>query len=227
MVERRRDLWERFGPLSGVAAVVLWIIGFLLFLATEVEGADTAAEILAGYESDENLILLAAWLFVLGGVLFLWFLGTLRTRLLAAEGAPGRLTAIAFAAGIATAVFLMSLPLGDVAGALADDLEPAAAQALNEVGTAFFVGAEFSALALVVATALLVLRTGALPRWLGWVSLVLGLLLLIGPIGWLGLIFGFPIWVLVVSFLLWQRGETFVEPAAAVPPPTTETPLST
>jgi hypothetical protein len=212
--------WERYAPLAGVAAVVFWIVGFLLFVSTDVEGADTAAEILAGYKNDEGTILLAAWVFVFGGVLFLWFLGTLRARLRAAEGAPGHLTAVAFAGGIAAAVFLMSLPLGDVSGALADNLEPAAAQALNEIGTAFFVGAEFSALALVVATALLVLRTGVLPRWLAWVSLLLGLWLLIGPIGWLGLIFGFPLWVIVVSVLLWRQAEVPSDARAQLRPET-------
>jgi hypothetical protein len=215
-VDRRLDWWERFGPLSGVAAVVLWILGFALFLTSEVDGAEGATEILAGYEEDEALIWVAAWLFVLGCVLFLWFLGALRNRLLAAEGVPGYLTPIAFGAGIATAVFLMGLPSGDLAGALADDLEPAAAQALHEIGTAFFLGAEFSALVLVLATGLIALRTGVLPRWFGWVSLVLAILLVIAPIGWLGLIFGFPLWVLLASWLLWQRGEgTYREPAAA------------
>jgi hypothetical protein len=214
--------WERHAPLAGIAAVVLWVVGFLLFLGTEVEGADTAPEILAGYNNDENAILFAGWIFVLGGVLFLWFLGSLRARLLSAEGAPGRLTAVAFAAGIAAAVFLMALPLGDISGALADNLEPAAAQALNEIGTAAFVGAEFSALALVVATALVVLRTGVLPRWLAWASLVLGLILLIGPIGWLGLIFAFPLWVVVVSVLLWTGTEAPGDERAQLRP---ETPL--
>lgn len=209
------ERWARYAPLTGVAAVVFWIVGFFLFVSSEVEGADGAAEILAGYESEEDKILFAGWIFVLGGVLFLWFLGSLRTHLLAAEGLPARLTAIAFGAGIATAVFLITLPLGDMTAALADDLEPAAAQALNEVGTAGFIGAEFSAIALVVATALVILRTGALPRWLAWVSLVLALWLLIAPIGWLGLIFGFPVWVLIVSVLLYGRGDAPSEPAVA------------
>lgn len=206
----RLERWARFAPLTGVAAVVFWVVGFFLFVSTEVEGADTAAEILAGYEEDENAIWIAGWVFVVGGALFLWFVGTLRARLFAAEGAPGRLAGIAFGAGIATAAFLMVLPAGDIAAAVADDLEPAAAQALNEVGTAFFVGAEFSAVALLVATALLALRTGVLPSWLGWVSLVLALWLLIAPIGWLALIFGVPLWVLVVSVLLFRSGEATV-----------------
>jgi hypothetical protein len=213
----RLQQWARFAPLTGVAAVVFWIVGFLLFVSTETEGADTAAEILAGYEEDETTVWIAGWIFVVGGVLFLWFVGTLRARLLAAEGAPGRLAGIAFGAGVATAIFLIGLPGGDLAAAIADDLEPAAAQALNEIGTAFFVGAEFSAIALLVATALVALRTGVLPRWLAWVSLLLALWLLIAPIGWLALLFGVPIWVLIVSWLLYARGEAVV--TTAVPPP--------
>jgi hypothetical protein len=215
----RLQQWARFAPLTGVAAVVFWIVGFLLFVSTDVEGADTAAEILAGYEEDDNAILFAGWVFVIGGVFFLWFLGTLRARLVGAEGVPGRLAGIAFAGGIATAVFLIGVPLGDVAAAIADDLEPAAAQALNEVGTAFFVGAEFSAVVLLVATALVALRTAVLPRWLAWVSLLLALWLLIAPIGWLGLIVGFPLWILVVSVLLYGRAETLATPSVAQPPP--------
>jgi hypothetical protein len=211
----RLERWARYAPLTGVAAVVFWVVGFFLFLSTDVEGAEEAAEILAGYESDENAILFAGWVFVLGGVLFLWFLGSLRTRLLAAEGAPGRLTAIAFGGGIATAIFLMTLPLGDMAAALADELEPQAAQALNNIGTAGFIGAEFSAIALLVATALVALRTGVLPRWLGWVSLLLALWLLIAPIGWLALIFGVPLWILVVSVLLYRQAPS----TSPAPPP--------
>ena len=68
-----------------------------------------------------------------------------------------------------------------------------------------------------IATAVAVLRTGILPRWLAWVSLALALLLLIPPIGWLGLIFGLPLWTLLVSFLLWQRASRGhdAEPASA------------
>jgi hypothetical protein len=211
----RLERWARYAPLTGVAAVVFWVVGFFLFLSTDVEGAEEAAEILAGYESDENAVLFAGWVFVLGGVLFLWFLGSLRTHLLAAEGAPGRLTAIAFGGGIATAIFLMTLPLGDMAAALADELEPQAAQALNNIGTAGFIGAEFSAIALLVATALVALRTGVLPRWLGWVSLLLALWLLIAPIGWLALIFGVPLWILVVSVLLYRQAPS----TSPAPPP--------
>jgi len=44
-----------------------------------------------------------------------------------------------------------------------------------------------------------------LPVWLAWASLVFALGLLIFPIGWAVLIFGVPLWTVVVSVLLWRR----------------------
>jgi hypothetical protein len=213
------DWWERYGSLSGVLAVALWILGFIIFSTTGVGGADSAAEVRDAYADDEGAILVAGPLFILGGVAFLWFLGALRTRLRAAEREPAALTAIAYATGIVTATFFSALPLGDVAGAIAEDdeLEPAAAQALNEFGTGAFVGAEYMAIGFLLAVALVVLRTGVLSRWLAWVSLVLAVVLVIGPIGWLGLFFGFPLWVLAVSVLLWRRSAA-ERPPATTPP---------
>jgi hypothetical protein len=63
---------------------------------------------------------------------------------------------------------------------------------------------------LILATGMVVLRTRALPVWLGWVSLGVGLWLLIPPIGWAALISAFPLWVIVVSLLLYRRGEAVI-----------------
>jgi uncharacterized protein (DUF58 family) len=58
---------------------------------------------------------------------------------------------------------------------------------------------------MLAATALVILRYGALPRWLAWVSLVLALILAIVPIGWLGVIIGLPLWTLVTAVVLYTR----------------------
>jgi hypothetical protein len=50
-----------------------------------------------------------------------------------------------------------------------------------------------------------VLRHAVLPKWLGWLSLLIGIVLLIGPIGWAAFIFATPIWILIVSVLLYMR----------------------
>src|SRR5918992_933827 len=111
-------------------------------------------------------------------------------------------------------IFLMALPSTNVSGAVAgDDLTPEAAQALQATSGIFFGGAEMMGVLYLAATGVLILRTGALLRWWGWVTLVLALWLFILPIGWVGLLLGFPAWVLVTSILLWMGTRTAATPA--------------
>ena len=194
---------DRHAPLAGVVSVICWIIGTALL--DTVESKETGAELLAVYNDDEGRILLGGILFLIGTAFFLWFLGSLRSRLLLAEGGDGRLSNLAFAGGVATAVCLALLPGPEMAGAFSnEDLDESAALALAHVGDAFFLGAEYMLPVLLVASALVAFRYGALPRWLAWIQILLALILLSGVVGWAGLIFVFPIWVLVVSYLLWS-----------------------
>lgn len=58
---------------------------------------------------------------------------------------------------------------------------------------------------LLAATGLATLRFGPLPRWLGWFSLALALLLAIPTLGFLGLVAGLPIWTVLVAVLLFRQ----------------------
>lgn len=211
--------WERYAPLTGVLAVVLWVIGIIV-LETAVEMKDPAT-LLDSYRTEESSIFLGGFLWVLGTFFFFWFLGSLRARLAAAEGGVRRLTALAFGGGVAAAVFGFAMPGPDVAAAIADDadLSEAAAVAIRVMSDVFFLGAEMSAAVLLAATGVHALRTGSLPSWLAWVSLVVALALIILPIGWAALLFAFPLWVLVVSFLLWSASADTT--AAGAPATTT------
>jgi hypothetical protein len=200
-----RQDWARWEPLTGVIAVALWLIGvFTLDGVADSPDSDASPEqVLAFYRDDTDVILTGGFLFMIGGAFFMWFLSSLRSRLLTAEGGLGRLSTLAFAGGIATAVFLIATPGGDVAAAVEeDDLSPTSADALHDITDAFFVGAEVSAIVLTLATGLVAIRTGALPKIFGWLSVLLAVWLVIGPIGWAGLLLGFPLWVLAASVLL-------------------------
>jgi hypothetical protein len=204
------ERWERLAPLTGVAAVVLWIVGVFVTESVSPEG-DSPAEILAYFEEEGTTILVGAFLFALGTAFFVWFLGSLRAAFLAGEGVPGRVTAIAFAGGVGKAVCDLGVVGGGVAGAIAADegeLAPEAAQALSWVDDAFFVGAEFMALVLMAAAALIVLRTRVFPAWMGWLALLIAVGLLVVPVGWAFLLFGLPLWVLLASVLLFTRAPT-------------------
>jgi hypothetical protein len=205
--------WERWSALGGAVAVALWVIGALILFADEPD-TGSPQEVLSYYQDSQGQIFAGGWLFMTGVLLFVWFLSALRARFIAVEGPLARVTTLAFASGIAVSIFLIALPSTNVSGAVAgDDLTPEAAQALQATSGIFFGGAEMMGVLFLAATGVLILRTGALLRWWGWVTLVLALWLFILPIGWVGLLLGFPAWVLVTSILLWRGTRTAATPA--------------
>jgi hypothetical protein len=216
------DRLHRWSLLAGPLAVVLWIAGIVTVAGLTDSLADDASDatILAWFKGNTDKILLGSWAFMVGCLCFVWFCGLLRSRLAEAEGAGGMLATVAFAGGVAGAVFGMLIPAGDIAVAInKDEVSPATAGALHRVSDAFFVCAELAVILLVVATAVLAFRTAVLPRWWAVFSLLLAIVLVIGPIGWAGLIFGMPVWTVGTTVLLALRGGErrvrSVAPAAA------------
>jgi hypothetical protein len=211
--------WERYAPLTGVAAVVLWVIGVVVSESGAARPEDERAEnILAWYGDNENTIIAGELIFVLGVLFFIWFLGSLRSTLIGAEGGTGRVASIAFGSGLLAALGMIIGAAALIQPTFADEgeLSGEAAQAMSILSDAMFGVTEVTLIPLLVAVGIVILRHGALPRWLAWVSFLLALVLAIIPIGWAGLLFVFPLWVLVTAVLLYQRATG--EPVAAPPP---------
>jgi hypothetical protein len=140
---------------------------------------------------------------------FFWFVGAVRNRLRVRETPEGGLPALAFGGGIAGGTLVLVANAVTMAGAFrADDdgqVEPAVAAALNDVSSIIVGIAAPVALALfVAATGVVSIAMGVLPRWLGWVSLVLALGFLVPFVSYLFWL-PFAVWVLVVSVLLYLR----------------------
>jgi Domain of unknown function (DUF4386) len=153
---------------------------------------------------DQNF---AAFFIFLAGVLFLLvFFAALRARLAAAEGPGGHLAQLAFGSGVASAAlwigavsfFVAPLAVANDRGALKD---PGEIYALtNDAGYLLWVGAVVFGALVVWATSAVALKTGLLPRWFGWVGVVVGVICLFA-------IFFIPAfvywaWILVGSLLL-------------------------
>jgi hypothetical protein len=211
--------WERLAALSGILAVVLWVIAIAIDEATGGAEDEDPAELLARFQDDDQAILASGWILQLGALLFLVLVALLRRRHALAEGRAAILTAIAFAGGLGVVFFMLAMPGPEMSGALNnDELSEDAALTLSNLGDVFFLGAELSAVPLLAATGLLAIRLRTLPVWYGWLSLVIALWLVILPIGWAALIFAFPLWVLLTSVLL------FLRPAAPAQVETTARP---
>jgi hypothetical protein len=190
--------------ITGVLAVALWIAGIIVGqgLTDHLANDASDAQVLAWVHHNQTLIIVGSWLFATGCLAFIWFAGVLRTRLAAAETDNHTLSTIAYGGAVAAGIFGIGTQ-ADLASAInSPKLTAATEQVFHHLGDLFFVGAELALMLPLAAVAILVFRTGALPRWWGVFSGLIAVVLWIGPIGWAALIFGTPIWVLGTTILL-------------------------
>jgi len=208
---------ERWAPLSGLLAVVLWIVGIVLLTHDNPPDHASDADILAWYKADSNSILLGGWLFMLGCLAFLWFVAILRDRFAAAGTAPTA-TRLTFAGAIAATTLGIGIPATDIAAAIdKNDISAATAGAFHHLSDGFFVAAEMALIVVFLAGAVAALRTAVLPKWWAWLMVLVAVVLVIGPIGWAALIFGTPVWVLGTTAMLLRRptARREISPATA------------
>src|SRR5919109_738412 len=206
--------WARYAPLSGVLFVVLIVVSFLVSGFDSVGADDSTQEVLDFWSDNDGQQIASALIGALAMVPFLWFLGVLRSTLRLAEGGTGRLSATAYAGGIVLVGFaLVDSALQFAVADSVGDVPAGVTQALSVLYSDFFLGFPVGFGTLMLATALVLLRTKALPAWLGWFALVLGIAAFLGPIGF-GAFLVFLVWVAVVSVLLYQRPD-----ATPAPPP--------
>src|SRR4030095_15427084 len=92
--------WERWGPLAGIVFVVLFVVGLSL---NNIPSADDSVSKITSYYNDGGdraQVIISSYILWLAACFFFCFVPSLRVRLLAVEGAPGRLTSIAFGGGL-------------------------------------------------------------------------------------------------------------------------------
>jgi hypothetical protein len=222
--------WERIAAGLGIIFVVLQVgAGAMLGGAPALDAPPPEIQ---SYLVDDGInVLLAATMAASAAFFGLWFLGSLRTFLERAEGDPGFLSRVAFGAGLVTITLATTASLPTVALAWGDTAaraEPGLLQAVWNLNTLALVPIGSSAGAFCLAIALIILRTRALPAWLGWIGVlaaaagVLAVFYLIAddpdsPLGTPANLGGFllsMLFILLLSiFMVTRLGRT--EPAAA------------
>lgn len=196
--------WALVGPLT----VALWVVGLALLTSHQPGDHATGGEILAWYKAHTGTILLGGWLFMVGCLGFVAFVAGLGQRLaapaLALVGA-----AIAGVAGMLTAAV-------DVAGGIdKNDIGPATAATFHHAADIFFITAELAAILPLAVVAVVAWKTRVLPRWWAAFSGLVAVVLVVGPVGWLGVIFGMPIWTLGTSLFVLRGARARMQTAAA------------
>jgi hypothetical protein len=209
--ENRR--WALFGPL----AVALWVVGVTLLNKNGPADHATGTEILAWYKAHTDAILMGGWLFMLGCLSFVAFVAGLRVRLSEAVGEPSQLPMLALVgAGMAGLAGMLTAGVDLTGGIDKNDIDPGTAAVLHHSVDLFFVGAEIAAILPLAAFAIVAWRARIVPRWWAAFAALVALVLIAGPIGWLGLIFGVPLWTLGTSLFVLLRSPERMRSAAAV-----------
>ena len=207
--------WSRYGPLSGLLFVLLVVASIIVGGFDSVDSNDSTVKVIKFWHDNDGEQIASALIGALAMVPFLWFLGSLRSTLRVAEGGAGRLAAVAYAGGIVLVGFaLVDSALQFATAESVGDVPPLVTQTLSVLYNDFFVGFPVGFGTLMLATALVLLRTRVLPVWLGWFALLLGIAVFFGPIGFVAFLVGL-VWVAVVSVVLFQREQ----PTATAPPP--------
>jgi hypothetical protein len=207
----------RFAPLTGIAFVVLLIIGFGP-VGGESPGSDDSASKIAAFYHDHQTKEVAAAFIVAVAVIFLaMFVVALRDYLRGAGGEGDFWPTVALVGGVVSvAGFCLALV---VHAALVDgghnQLPGDAMIALNAVDNWDFFAFAFPLTIMLFGVAGATLKGGAnLPKWLAWAALVIGILFFAGPIGFFAFLLT-GIWVIVASIVMYRRMSA---PATAAAP---------
>jgi hypothetical protein len=196
-----RGRTERVAPLAGVLFTVIFAVAFLVSGATPDTKA-TGQEVISHYD-DSGQILISLLGLALGAVVFMFFAGALRSRLRATG--PDWLASVAFGGAVVYTVGLALFAMSQIALLDAANLgQPEVAQALNVIDNDNFFPAVIGLAVVLLATGWHALASRSLPSWLGWVSVVLGVLAMAGPAGFIAFLL-FPVWVLVVAITLYRQ----------------------
>jgi hypothetical protein len=98
----------------------------------------------------------------------------------------------------------------------AKDNMPGTAQTLNVLSSDMWLPVVVGLALLGLGTGVSALRSAALPKWLGWVSVAFGVLALAGPAGGIAFLVA-PAWALVIGIVIMRSSRaaaTLAEPAA-------------
>jgi hypothetical protein len=179
-------LWQRLGAVCGILYVVL------LF------GPSSTG-------SDAQIVIVLELISLL---LFIPFLGYLWSVLRQAEGEGGWLSATVFGAGLVN----ITIKLGSIGPGLAAQqagLNPQLHEALDKMNSVAFIATMLPLSVLMAAAAIVILRTRALPRWLGWMAALIAPTLLVNGM-FLDAEFGpafllFLLWTAITSIVLILR----------------------
>ena len=191
-------------PLLGLLFVVLTIVSFAVF-GDEPPGEGSGAQkVVDFYVDNKDQLMTGAIIQALAASAFVFFAGYLRQVLRDASGGRSFLPSVVlagatiFATGTAidaTITFTQAETAGEV--------NPVANETLNALWHNDFVPMALGLLIFLLAAGIAIVRTGVLPKWLGFIAILLAVFVMT-PLWFVGLIGG-ALLIVIMSVMLALR----------------------
>jgi hypothetical protein len=198
---------RRWLALCGVAGVVLIVLAFTAVGGDTPDDKASAAKVVSFYRDHKDASMISALMVTIAAVLLVLFAARLREVLRGDGHGNGLLPNAAFGGMLILSAGLLSLAAVHFALVQAADHRFAGpAQTLNVLDNNDFFVLIGGMAALTLAAGIATVRRPVLPRWLGWAAIVIGILALAGPLGFVGFLLS-GLWILVVAILLLARKD--------------------
>ena len=204
---------EWLAPLTGILFLVLVIIGFAL--SGEPPDADSGGQdIIDWYVDNKSSVEASSFVLIGALIVFLFFANFLRNFFLEGTDGGGVATLIVVGAAIFAVGAAIDATIQLALAEANDDLDPAGAQSLQALWDNDFLPLALGIEVFLFSLAGAILRTGTLPRWIGWVAIALGIIGLT-PLGFAAFL-GAGLLILIISAILTLRARSAT---AGSPPP--------
>jgi hypothetical protein len=204
--------WQRLSALTGIAFAVCMVVAF------SVQGvlpqADAPqSDVVRYFSTFHDDVMGGVVIRIAAGLFFMWFIGTLRSVLAAAEGGTARLANVAFGAGIVMLAAGMGAmaSLASIAYNAERGVDPDFASSMMAMTHIFFVGGAMGMAWLLFATALVVVRTRVFSRWVASTGTIIGVIAIglgiVAPAGTSG-VSAYPlfiVWLVALSILMMRE----------------------
>jgi hypothetical protein len=222
---------RRLDAATGLVFAVLFVVAFLMPGAPP-KANDSTQKIISFFTENRGAILASGYVLGVGAVFFLWFLGTLRSYLRAAEGGEGRLSSAAFGGGL-VGVTLTLAGVGvftGIAFKVARQGDATLIRGLFDIDNGLLSTAAFGFAVFFAAVSCSAARSGAFAPWIYWSGSVIALVQMVSGIALfagsgffaVGGAFGL---IAVLLALLWTAAISVVMfQGGAVPPVARTTP---
>jgi len=196
---------RRWLALCGVGTVLLFAVAF--FSTSTPDDSASAAKVVSYYRDHRGAANVGNLAELIAGVLLVLFAVRLREFLGSDQPDGGLLPNVAFGGAlILSAGFLLDAGVSFALVRSARQGFTGSAQTLNMVANDSVFVVTGGAAILLLGAGIATVRRPALPRWLGWFAVVIGVLALPGPFGVFAAVAAM-IWLLVVAILIFRRKD--------------------